>query len=355
MDSLSLSLTDVADAEFAPGRTYLNTASCGLLPRRTAAAVRVFADEAVAGGAAALGSFDSVTAARAAFGRLMGVPAERVSTGSAVATHVGLVAASLPEGAEVLAAEGDFSSVINPFVVRRDLKVRLVPLEALAESVRPGTALIAVSAVQSADGRIADLPAIRAAATAHGARTLVDASQAAGWLPLNAGDYDYTVTGGYKWLLAVRGASYLTVTEEAQESLVPIHAGWVSGEDPWGSTYGPVEELARSARRFDEGPAFVAYHAAEQSFALIEGIGVERIHGHNTTLAARYRAGLAELGLAPVPGESPIVSVPGLAHRQEDVARAGILTSARAGNLRAAFHFYNSAADVDRLLDVLSG
>ncbi len=167
-----ISLHDVAATEFASDRTYLNTASCGLLPRRTAAAVRAFADDAVAGVPAALGSFESVTAAREAFGRLMGVPAARVSTGSAVATHVGLVAASLPEGAEVLAAEGDFSSVINPFVVRRDLKVRLVPLEALAESVRPGTALIAVSAVQSADGRIADLPAIRAAAAAHGARTL---------------------------------------------------------------------------------------------------------------------------------------------------------------------------------------
>jgi selenocysteine lyase/cysteine desulfurase len=56
----------------------------------------------------------------------------------------------------------------------------------------------------------------------------------------------------------------------------------------------------------------------------------------------------------PAPG-SAIVSVPGLGHRQPELGRAGIQVSDRAGNLRAAFHLYNTAAEVDRLLDVLSG
>ena len=77
--------------------------------------------------------------------------------------------------------------MVNPFHMRGDLKVRTAPLERLAEAVRPGTALVAVSAVQSADGRIADLAAIREAARAHGARTLVDVSQGAGWYPVDAG------------------------------------------------------------------------------------------------------------------------------------------------------------------------
>lgn len=47
--------------------------------------------------------------------------------------------------------------------------------------------------------------------------------------------------------------------------------------------------------------------------------------------------------------------MPGLGHAAEGLAEAGIHVSARAGNLRAAFHLYNTAADVDRLLDVLSG
>ncbi|MFJ8015903.1 aminotransferase class V-fold PLP-dependent enzyme [Streptomyces sp. NPDC096339] len=351
---MDLSIAEATRAEFAHSTVYLNTATCAVLPRSAVAAVRGLAEAAAAGLPAGFGDFDRVNRVRAAFARLVGVDAGRVAIGSSVATHVGLVAASLPPGAEVLCAEGDFASVINPFLLRGDLKLRFAPLEALAEAVGPDTALVPVSAVQSADGRIADLAAVRAATAAHGARMLVDATQAAGWLPFDASPYDYTVTAGYKWLLGGRGASYLTVSQEAQQCLVPLHAGWVAAESMWDATYGPMPQLAADARRFDESPAFLAYHAAEPSLALLERIGIEAVHAHDTALAARYRAGLARLGHEPVPGEAAIVSVPGLADRGPALLAAGIATSARAGALRASFHFYNTEADVDRLLDALS-
>ncbi|WP_046775408.1 aminotransferase class V-fold PLP-dependent enzyme [Streptomyces yangpuensis] len=351
---MDLPIAEATRAEFAHSTTYLNSAKCGVVPRSAVAAMKELAEGAGAGIPAGFGDFDRVNRARASFARLVGVDADRVAVGSAVATHVGLVAASLPSGAEVLCPEDDFASVINPFVVRDDLKVRFAPLESLAEAVGPDTALVSLSAVQSADGRKADLAAVRAATAAHGARMLVDASQAAGWLPFDATPYDYTVTVGFKWLLGVRGASFLTVSQEAQEALTPLHAGWVAAESMWDAVYGPMPELAASARRFDESPAFLAYHAAEVSLALFERIGIEAVHAHDTALAARYRAGLASLGHEPVPGDAAIVSVPGLAGRQPALEAAGILTSARAGLLRAAFHLYNTEAEVDRLLDALS-
>ncbi|MFD9573913.1 aminotransferase class V-fold PLP-dependent enzyme [Streptomyces sp. NPDC059982] len=346
-------LPDLCRAEFAHSTTYLNTATSGILPRAAVAEVRALAEAAGAGLPAGFGDFERVNRVRAAFGRLVGVDAGRVAVGSSVAAHVGLVSASLPSGAEVLVPEGDFASVINPFVVRGDLKVRFAPLESLAEAVEADTALVALSAVQSADGRTADLAAVRAAA--HGTRMLVDATHAVGWLPFDATPYDYTVTAGYKWLLGGRGASYLTVSEEAQSGLVPLHAGWVAAESMWDATYGPMRQLARDARRFDESPAFLPYHAAEPSLALLERIGIEAVHAHDTALAARYRAGLARLGHEAVPGTAPIVSVPGLAGRQAALLEAGVSTAARAGALRASFHLYNTEADVDRLLDVLAG
>ncbi|MEV7415118.1 aminotransferase class V-fold PLP-dependent enzyme [Streptomyces sp. NPDC089919] len=350
-----IAFADVIRAEFGHTTTYLNTATTGVLPRRSAAAVRALADAGQAGTPEGFGSFETVEAARAAFARLVGVAPGRVALGAAVSTHVGLISAALPAGAEVLLPEGDFSSLISPFSVRDDLKVRFAPLESLAEAVRPETALVALSAVQSADGRTGDLAAVRAAAAAHGARTLIDATHAAGWLPFEAGRYDYTVTAGYKWLLGGRGASYLTVTEEAQESLVPLFAGWVAGASIWDSTYGPVTELAPDARRFDAAPPFLPYHAAAPSLELLERVGIAAVHAHDTALAARYRAGLASLGHEPVPGDSAIVSVPGVGDRQEALAAAGVYTAARAGSLRASFHLYNTVGDVDRLLDVLGG
>ncbi|BCL31536.1 aminotransferase class V-fold PLP-dependent enzyme [Streptomyces aurantiacus] len=340
-------------AEFAPKNTYLNTASTGLLPARAVAAVRAGVESVAAGQPQDM--FADVEATRAAFARLLGVPDSRVAAGASVAVYTGLIAASLPAGAEVLTAEGDFTSVVNPFHMRRDLKVRTVPLERIAESVRPGTALVAVSAAQSADGRIADLPALREAAREHGARTYIDASQAAGWLAVDADAYDYVSSVAFKWLVCPRGVAFLVVPEDFG-GLDPVFAGWVAGENPWDSCYGPVEELAHSARRFDESPSLFSYAGARHSLELMEELGVDTVRAHDLGLADRFRAGLAALGQEPVPAPgSAIVSVPGLGHRQPELSRAGIEVSDRAGNLRAAFHLYNTPADVDRLLDVLSG
>jgi selenocysteine lyase/cysteine desulfurase len=350
------SFENLVRAEFAPKTTYLNTAATGLLPARTLAAMRDAAESAAQG--QPLDMFADVEACRSAFARLTGVPATRVATGASVATFTGLVAASLPPGAEVLTAEADFSSLVNPLYTRGDLKVRGVPLERIAESVGPETALVAVSAVQSADGRIADLAALREAARTHGARTLIDASQSNGWLPLDAGDFDFVAAVAYKWVLCPRGVAFLVVPEDLGQAagLRPLFAGWASGEHPWDSCYGPVEELAHSARRFDESPALFSYTGARHSLALIEELGVDAVHAHDTALAGRFREGLASLGHAPVPAPgSAIVSVPGLGHRQGELSAAGVQVSDRAGNLRAAFHVYNTQADVDRLLDVLSG
>ncbi|MFH8986232.1 aminotransferase class V-fold PLP-dependent enzyme [Streptomyces varsoviensis] len=347
----------LAATHFAPETTYLNTASAGLLPAPAVAAMTGAIEDTAAGRSLTV-HYEAVEAARASYGRLVGVPVERVAAGASVAVYSGLIAQSLPAGSEVLVAEGDFSSLVNPFHMRPDLTVRTMELEKLPDAVRPGTALVAVSAVQSADGRIADLAAVAAAARAHGARTFIDVSQAAGWLPLEADDYDYTAAVCYKWLLCPRGTAFLTtpadLTGPAGTPLTPLFAGWVSGERPWDSCYGAVAELARSARRFDESPSLYSYVAARHSLALVEELGVEAIGAHDRALADRFRTGLADLGHTPVPAEgSAIVSVPGLGHHAARLAEQGIQVSDRAGNLRAAFHLYNTGADVDRLLETV--
>ncbi|MFI8087771.1 aminotransferase class V-fold PLP-dependent enzyme [Streptomyces sp. NPDC086080] len=341
-------------AEFAPKNVHLNTASSALLPARTVAALRDAVRLRAEGGALDP-LFADVEACRAAYARLAGVPARRVAAGATVALYTALIAASLPPGAEVLTAEDDFTSVLNPFHTRGDLKVRSAPLERLAESVRSGTALVAVSAAQSADGRIADLPALREAARTHGARTYVDFSQAAGWLPVTADAFDYSVAIVYKWLLGPHGAAFLVVPEDLGD-LPSVQASWVAAEHPWDSCYGPVTELARSARRFDSSPALFTYAGLRASLELLEEISVDAVRAHDLALADRFRTGLATLGREPVPAPgSPIVSVPGLGRLQPELAEAGIQVSNRAGHLRASFHLYNTADDVDRLLDALSG
>ncbi len=341
-----------AQDEFSPAVTYLNTATLGLPPRRTLMAVEAAMDDWRRGTADAVGFDEAVEASRQGFARLVGVDAAGVAVGAQVSPLVGLVAASLEPGSEVLTATGEFTSVLFPFLAQADrgVVVREVPLEALAESLTEATTLVAVSAVQSADGRIADTDALHQACAATGTRTLIDTTQAAGWLPVDASRWTYTLGGGYKWLLAPRGTAFLTVAPEAREALRPVAAGWYAGEDRWSSIYGGPLRLASSARRFDVSPAWFSWVGQAASLALLLEVGIPALHEHATRLARRF----CEATDLPVTGSAIVAAaaddrVPAL------LAEHRIAAATRAGRLRLSFHVSTTAADVDRAAAVLAG
>jgi selenocysteine lyase/cysteine desulfurase len=341
-----------AQAEFAADGPYLNTATLGLPPRRTLRALAGALDAWRRGATDAVAFDRDVDASRDRYAALVGVRPEDVAVGSQVSAFVGLVAASLPAGAEVVTATGDFTSVLFPFLAREGhgVRVREVPLEAIADAVTSRTHLVAVSAVQSADGRIADLDAIATACDAVGARSLVDTTQAVGWLPVDASRFSYTTGGGYKWLLAPRGTAFLTVRPDLVDELPPVAAGWYAGEDRWSSIYGGPLRLAAGARRFDVSPAWHAWVGQAASLELLTEVGVAALHEHATTLAGRFCDGVG----VPSTG-SAIVSV----RADDDVpallARHGIAAATRAGRLRLSFHVSTREADVDRAVEVLGG
>ncbi|WP_067823796.1 aminotransferase class V-fold PLP-dependent enzyme [Actinomadura kijaniata] len=347
--STRISLSE-ARREFAAEVAYLDTAAYGLPPRAAHRAM-LEAERARAAGTLDLAAMDeAVRRSRAAFARLAGVPAERVAVGPQVSYFVGLVAASLPAGATVLVAEEDFTSVLFPFLARPELTVRSVPLERIAEAVDERVDLVAVSAVQSADGRIAPLAELAEAARACGARILLDATQAAGWLPLPMDRVDLVVCGGYKWLLGPRGTAFLTGSREALAQLPPVGAGWYAGAEVWDSLYGPPLRLADDARRLDLSPAWSSWVGQAPALEWLERVGVEAIHTHDVALANRFRAGL---GLPP--GDSAIVSVPVVDGTAEALRAHGVVAALRAGRLRCAFHVSTDEEDVDRAVAALAG
>jgi selenocysteine lyase/cysteine desulfurase len=340
-----------AQALFSPETVWLNTASYGLPPRPAWEALQAAADEWRHGRCGFDGWDRSVGAARATWARLHGVAAADVAVGAQVSPFTGLVGTSLPAGARVLAAEEDFTSLLFPLLAQeaRGVEVRLVPLEALAAAVDGSTDLVAVSAVQSADGRLADLDAIAAAARHHGARTFIDATQAAGWLPLDAGRFDYVACGGYKWLLGPRGPAFFYVAPERQEALTPHLAGWYAGEDPMSVLYGGPLRLAADARRFDVSPVWLSWVGLAPALSVLERVGIDAVHAHDLGLANAFRAGL---GLPP--GDSAIVSPELGEDAGERLRRAGVMAAGRGGRLRFSFHLSTREADVGRALAALA-
>jgi selenocysteine lyase/cysteine desulfurase len=291
----------------------------------------------------------AVGESRAAWAGLHGAAASDVAVAGQVSAFTGLMALALKRGERVLCAERDFTSVIWPFLVA-GAHVDLVPLDRLAEAIDGSTALVAVSAVQSIDGRVADLDAIAAAAVHHGALTCVDATQASGWLPLDAGRFDFLMASAYKWLLSPRGTSFMAVRPAAADRLRPHMAGWYAGDDPFDTNYDAPLRLADDASRFDLSPAWMSWVGAVPALRLLADVGVEAIHAHDVGLANRFRAGL---GLER--GDSAIVA---LAADDDVVARlrgAGVSFTLREGFIRLSFHLWNTEVDVDRALEAVAG
>jgi selenocysteine lyase/cysteine desulfurase len=341
----------VADAQelWTPAGVYCNTASYGLPPRPAWDALQAALADWHGGRTSWEHWGESTETARAAFARLVGVDAARVAVGATVSELVGSIVTALPVGTRVVVPEIEFASNLFPYLVQRRLDVRTVPVAAVADAVADGAGAVAFSAVQMSTGEVADVEAILDSASAVGAVTICDATQAVGWLPIDAGRFDALVCGAYKWLMSPRGSAFLTVADRLLADAVPHSAGWFAGEDVHTSYFGPPLRLAHDARRLDLSPAWFCWVGTAPALELIEEIGVQGIHEHDVALANRFRAGL---GLEAANSAIVSVDVPDAAER---LARAGIVAAMRGGRLRTSWHVYNDERDVDQVLKVLLG
>lgn len=220
----------------------------------------------------------------------------------------------------------------------------------LVDRVDASVSVVALSAVQSADGAVADLDAVAAAADASGAEVLLDLTQAAGWLDVDASRFAWTVTGGYKWLLGPRGTAFLTVRPDLLERMVPTSAGWYAGADRWSSIYGLPLRLAEGARRLDVSPAWHSWVGTRSSLELLTEVGSPALQAHALEVEAAFAraAGLK-------PGGSGIRAL------EADPAVAGLLrehhivAAERAGRLRLSFHLNNTVEEAERVGALLAG
>ena len=192
-----------------------------------------------------------------------------------------------------LSAEGEFTSALWPFLAQgRGIEVRTVPL---TEARRGGRCAHGRGGVQrravvrrTARGSRRQSPR---RPRDHGALTVVDATQACGWLPLDAARFDVVVCAAYKWLLSPRGSAFMTVRPGARRA--PRRRTARAGTR---ATTRTARTTARrcgwraDARRFDVSPAWFSWVGTAPAVELLVEIGVEQIHAHGLRLANRFRA-----------------------------------------------------------------
>lgn len=345
-------------AQFAAGDgiAYLDTATYGLPPEPTVRVMHKAIDDWQAGRARWIDDWDRPAEdARASFAKLVGCGADQVVLLPALSVGIGIVAARLGEGDEVVVPDDEFTSVLFPMLVatERGATVREVPFASLADDIRPSTTLVAFSLVQMQTGRMADLQRILEAAEAAGARTLVDVTQAAPFVPSHGqlARIDYLVAAAYKHLLCPRGVAFLTVRRDRMDDLRPIAANWRAADDPYGRYFGGPLTLAPDARRYDVSLPWLPWVGAVESLRLLaewQPTGAfDEVLGMARDLAGRMGQRWEGATLVCAPLSDPEAA-------RTALAEAGIRASVRGTAIRLSVHVYTEPAHLDRAVDALA-
>ena len=358
---------------------YLNHASVAALPRPVVEAVSGYLRRREQGGGLALSDWEpAVERIRRTAARFIGAQADEITFTGSVSHGLNIVAAGLgwQVGDNLICAETEFPANVYPWtnLRRRGVEVRFVParenrihvqdIEALMDS---RTRLLAISFVEFGTGYRNDLGALVELCHSRGVLLCVDGIQGLGALQFDVRQtpVDFLATQAAKWMLGPMGAGFLYIRRDLLPRIEPVMTGWravVDRED----YYRYDSPLRASGERFEAGSLnAVGLLGMEAAINLLLSVGAasfkERILGMTDALIAGLRARGARI-TSPIAhrGErSGIVCFehPRLAAAQlaQQLEAAGVIVSLRGGAIRVSPHFYNTEADLERLLAVLPG
>ena len=360
--------------DMPPGIAYLDCAAYSPLPREVSEAgvaglagkVRPWARDRAAGER-------WTERARAAAARVVGARTEDMAVVSSVGHGMAVALENLPvaPGSRLLRIADEFPSValaLDRVAREREATVDVVPrpdngdwtgavLDALCRPGAPAVSVAALTPLHWTDGGVLDLQAVAPALRAMGAALVVDATQAAGVLPIDVQTLqpDFLAFPTYKWLLGPYSLAWLYAAPHRQNGRpLDEHSG------------NQVE--APAARRYDKGerndPAAMPMAALGMELVVgwSPGAVSARLAGITSAIAGR----LSDLGVAVPPERLRAphilgVRLPGLetAAAAAALEARGVFVSDRMGALRISPHVWADEADVaqfaDALAEVMSG
>jgi selenocysteine lyase/cysteine desulfurase len=357
-------------------RVYINSCSQGALSDAVRAAYDRYLADWDEHGAPWEYWVAQLEAARASVAGLINADGDEVAVTTSVSAGVSALASGLRfdgERDKVVISDFEFPTIGQIWHAQERRGVRVehvpaeadgsIPLERFEDAIDERTALVAVTQVCFRNGSRLDVQGVARLAHERGALVLVDAYQAVGSIPIDvrALDCDFLAAGVLKYLLGSAGLGFLYCRRELVERIEPTATGWFADRDIFEMDirdYSP----ASTARRFEAGtPPIPPIYAGIAGMELMQEIGIAETEAHVRELNAILLDGLDELGARVVTPRAPAERAALVCVASSDVealvaelAREGIITSSRDGNLRISAHCYNTAEDVQTVLDVLS-
>ena len=251
-------------------------------------------------------------------------------------------------------------------VESRPVKVekRRVELADLEKAVDDRTKIVQVSQVSYVNGFRFDLKEVSDIAHDHGAKVLVDSTQALGALATDVKEekVDYVSAAPYKYLMGPAGLAFLYVSSEHLDDLEPDRIGWKN--QLWAGDHAEEpRDSFNAAEKFEYGTIhFQGAYGLEKSLEYINNIGIDNIEKRILSLTDHLWSRLSERGRemhTPPGNRSPIVSF----YQNDSVEVASKLMlekvkvtgrEAHGGHIRVSTHFYNTREDIDLFIDKLS-
>ncbi len=303
---------------------------------------------------------------------LLGVDAADIAFLDSASDGVNQLAAGLDwrAGDNVVLEDIEYPSDIYPWarLERRGVEVRVArqwgtepTLERIAALMDERTRVLSVSQVSYLTGRRYRLEDLAALCEETGTLLSVDATHAAGVVPVPARYADVLVSSCYKFLLGVHGAAIFYRNPRRLAHLEPQTVGWhsIAGAR---SVEAPTQfALAPDATRFEAGnPPFMALAVLDNALAYLSEIGIERIERLVLALGGKLRRALAARGLTLLTPEDEAHRGPNICFLCPDsaalvraLAERGVLVWGGDNRIRISLHAYNDESDIERLLDAL--
>ncbi len=379
-----------AETPAASRLAYLHNAGAALMPVPVVTAMKGHIDleSGIGGYAAADGESDRLEAVYGSVARLLNAAPDEIGLmeNATVAWQMAFYALPFRKGDRILTAEAEYAANYVAFLQvakRTGAIIDVVPsdpvgefdISALERMIDGRVKLIAITWVPTNGGLVNPAAAVGKIARAHGIPYLLDACQAVGQMTVDVEDIgcDMLSATGRKFLRGPRGTGFLYVRRALLQRLEPpmidhFAAPWVSRDE---------YRLRDDARRFETWENNYAARlglGAAVDYAL--DIGMGPIEQRCRMLADRLRGGLAAIrgitirDLGRAPGAIVSFTMDGYEANAIVSSAAGADITIGASDpsstridaeiralpqlVRASPHYYNTEAEIDRLIDHLA-
>lgn len=360
------------DFPWLEGRAYLNSAAEGIPPRQVIAALAAYGEDKKLGMDGRPRHEQHRLACLDETARAYGLTPDEIAICSCSSEAYNLLALALDlrDGDEVVINDLDFPAGATPWLqptcraTPRVWRARegALRVEDLAELIGPKTRLVTVSLVSFYNGFRAPLEAIVDVTRRHSSALLaVDVTQALGRIPLGLRGVDFIVSSTHKWILSAHGGGLIGVPAARASDLTARGGGWFHLANAFDADRFERAVTRPGAPSFAVGmPNYAAIYAARAGLEYVRQLGVEAIDNYARPLVQQCLEGLRRLPVELLtPGEATdLAGIVAFRHEraaeiQQRLHAENVHVMCSAGRVRVAIHFYNTPADIERLLRVI--